>query len=69
MMTRRDLILHGTEIRKINGHCTCGVAASGREEREASLEYATPAASESSLIWMVVEPQVCVWHNSYLARV
>ena len=40
-----------------------------KQIREVSLEYATPVASESSPIQMVMEPQVHVGHNSYLARV
>lgn len=69
-MMRRDLVLYETEIRKTNGHCKCGVTALPEREQEALLEYATPAALESSLVdCIVMEPQVRVWHNFYLARV
>ena len=60
-MMRRDLILHKTEIRKLNDHCKCGLKCPVKKERGVSLEYATLVASEhSSVAQMVMEPQVCV---------
>ena len=60
-MTRRDLILHKTEIWKINGHCKCGVDTLMRQEREVSLGYVLepPQRRGPAVRGFVKMPRIC----------